>query len=143
MMRPRQAQSKAQTDSSVPNLGGLSGVASSQERPMAEKTMQAQQEVFDARNAEACTTATEELQQARDAHQAEASTTMQSQLEAFDMHNAEARTTAAAHQETEAAKSMEALQQALEARDHVLGLPMIRNAKTVDPKDDSTAKVFL
>ena len=41
MMRPRQAQSKAQTDSSVPNLGGLSGVASSQERPMAEKTMQA------------------------------------------------------------------------------------------------------
>jgi UTP--glucose-1-phosphate uridylyltransferase len=38
--------------------------------------------------------------------------------------------------------SLPALRDLLEARDGVLGLPMIRNTKTVDPRDSSTPKVI-
>ena len=37
---------------------------------------------------------------------------------------------------------LEALAETLEARDGVLGLPLIRNVKTVDPADPTTAKVI-
>ncbi len=38
--------------------------------------------------------------------------------------------------------SLPALQKALEERDYILGLPMIRNEKTVDPRDENSTPVY-